>query len=186
MSDSIQDASHGTFALLPFPSSDILPDIKITGKISRCVNTLIIHYDLHGNLAEVDIPSQTDKAIRKDNLWESTCFEFFLGIKNSKRYWEFNLSPSGDWNIYRFDAYRQGMQEEMAFAEISFNIQKRSDSLLLSLDLDLSRIIPEEQGLEVAISTVIRLKDNRIFCWALTHPGKQADFHDHKSFILKF
>jgi hypothetical protein len=178
--------SDCTFSLVPFPSSDRLPDIKITGKIARRLNILSIHYNLHGNLAEVDILTQADRPNRKDNLWEDTCFEFFLGVKDSERYWEFNLSPSGHWNIYRFDAYRQGMQEELAFVEIPFNIQKRSDSLLLSLDLDLDRIIPEDQVIEVAISTVIRLKDDQIFCWALVHPGKQADFHCRDSFTLEF
>jgi hypothetical protein len=186
MNYSLRDAHCRTFSLLPFPSGDILPDIEITGKISRCVNILTIHYDLHGNMAEVDIPTQVDKPIRKDNLWEATCFEFFLGVKDSERYWEFNLSPSGDWNVYRFDAYRQGMQEEMIFPEIPFNIQKRSDSLLLSLDLDLGRIIPKDRGVEVAISSVIRLTDDRIFYWALAHLGKQADFHDRNGFVLEF
>jgi hypothetical protein len=178
-----------TFSLLPFPSSDRLldakPDIKITGQISRRMNTLSIQYNLHGSLAEVDIPTQAGRPIRKDNLWEATCFEFFLGVKDSERYWEFNLSPSGDWNVYRFDAYRQGMQKEIAFAEIPFSIQNRSNAFLLSLDLDLARIVQEVEVLEVAISTVIRLKDDPISYWALVHPIKQADFHDRNGFIFE-
>jgi hypothetical protein len=185
MSDSLRDAYRRTFALLPLPSGDRLPDIKITGKSTRRINTLSIHYDMRGTLTEVDIPIQADRPIRKDSLWESTCFEFFLGVKDSERYWEFNLSPSGHWNVYRFDAYRQGMQEEMAFTKLPFNIQKRSNFLLLSLDLDLSRIIPEDQVIEVAISTVIRFEDDRISHWALIHPGEQADFHHRDSFILE-
>lgn len=178
--------SERTFSLLPFFPSDHRPDLKITGKISRRINTLSIHYNLHGSLAKVDIPTQADKPIRKDNLWETTCFEFFLAVKDSERYWEFNLSPSGHWNIYSFDAYRQGMQEEMAFVALPFSMQMRSDALLLSLDLDLDRIVQEDRVLEVAISTVIKLKDDRIFYWALAHPGQQADFHDRNSFIFKF
>ncbi len=185
MSDSLQDAYRCTFSLILFPASDRPPDIEITGKIARCHNSLAIHYDLHGDLAEVVIPSQTERAIRKDNLWKSTCFEFFIGVKDSKQYWEFNLSPSGHWNVYRFDAYRQGMQEEMAFLELPFNIQKQSDSLLLSLDLDLNRITQGDRVFEVAISTVVRLIDDRIFYWALVHPGGQADFHLRDSFTLK-
>ena len=186
MSNSLRDAYCRTFSLIPFPGGDHLPDIKITGKIARRMNTLTIHYDLRGNIAEVDIPTQTDRPNRKDNLWESTCFEFFFGVKDSDRYWEFNLSPSGHWNIYSFNAYRQGMQEEMAFAELPFTIQMRSDAFLLSLDLDLDQIFQEDRVLEVAISSVIRFKDDRIFYWALAHPSQQADFHDRKGFILKF
>jgi hypothetical protein len=186
MSDSLRDAYSRTFSLIPFPASDRLPDIEIAGKIIRHKNTLAIHYILHGNLAEVDIPTQADRRKRQDNLWEATCFEFFFSMKDYSRYWEFNLSPSGHWNVYRFDGYRQGMQEEMAFLELPFVIQMRSDALSLSLDLDLDRIVQEDRMLEVAISTVTRLKDDRIFYWALIHPVMQADFHDRKGFILKF
>jgi hypothetical protein len=178
--------SERVFSLVPFPSSDRLPDIKITGKIARHTNTLAIHYNLHGNLAEVDILPQADSPIRKDNLWEDTCFEFFLGVKDSERYWEFNLSPSGDWNVYRFDAYRQGIQTEIAFGILPYNIQQGSESLLLSLELDLTPIIQADQPLDVAISGVVKLQDAEANYWALVHPGGQADFHHRDSFTLEF
>ena len=63
-----------------------------------------------------------DMPARRDRLWEETCFEFFLAVKNSPRYWEFNLSPAGHWNVYRFADYRQGMQEEPAFASLPFSV----------------------------------------------------------------
>jgi hypothetical protein len=177
--------SDCTFSLVPFPSSDRPPDIKITGKIARRMNTMAIHCNLHGNLTEIDIPAQIDRPNRKDNLWEDTCFEFFLGVKDSERYWEFNLSPSRDWNIYRFDAYRQGMQEELAFVEIPFNIRKRSNSLVLSLEFNLTPIIQMNQSLDVAISSVVKPQDGKTTYWALVHPGGQADFHRRDSFTLE-
>ena len=42
---------------------------------------------------------------RRDRLWEETCLELFLGEEGSERYWEFNLSPAGHWNVYRFEFY---------------------------------------------------------------------------------
>ena len=47
---------------------------------------------------------------RADNLWLSTCFELFLAGESQPGYTEFNVSPSGAWNCYRFDDYRHGMQ----------------------------------------------------------------------------
>jgi hypothetical protein len=178
--------SDCTFSLVPFSSSDRLPDIKITGKIARRINTLSIYYDMRGTLTEVDIPIQADRPIRKDNLWEDTCFEFFLGVKDSERYWEFNLSPSGDWNVYRFEAYRQGMQAEISFGAFPYAIQQRVDSFVLSLECNLSQIIQTDQALDIAISGVVKLKDGKIIYLALVHPGNQADFHRRDSFTLEF
>jgi hypothetical protein len=118
-------------------------------------------------------------------LWEDTCFEFFLGIKNSAQYWEFNLSPAGHWNVYRFDGYRQGMQEETAFENLPFNVQNQADGLALGLDVDLDKIISVQQAIEVAITTVIKDRDGEVTYWALTHRGVEADFHLRDSFIIE-
>ena len=48
---------------------------------------------------------------RTDGLWEHSCFELFLLDPESGAYLEFNLSPSGQWAAYRFDAYREGRRD---------------------------------------------------------------------------
>ncbi len=174
-----------SFSLKPFPQSGPMPDLRITGSIARNSNTLAILYVLRGPLAELVIPSPADIQVRKDVLWEETCFEFFLGVRNSYRYWEFNLSPARHWNVYRFTAYRQDMQEESSYTSLPFSIQKHPDALRLSMELNLDMIVPSERGLKVAISTVIKLKDGKVTYWALTHPGAQADFHHCDSFIIE-
>ncbi len=173
-----------SFSLQPFPPVSPPPDFKITGSIVRRADTLAIRYALQGRLAALAIPAPADLPARKNGLWEETCFEFFLAVKNSPRYWEFNLSPAGHWNIYRFEAYRQGMTEETAFRSLPFSVQSRPDSLLLALKIDLARIVPADQALEVAIAAVIKLLDGQATYWALTHPGPQADFHRRDCFIV--
>lgn len=162
-----------------------LPDFKLTGNLARDSNTLAIRYVLFGPLAELVIPEPVDLPARKQGLWEATCFEFFLAVKHSPQYWEFNLSPAGDWNVYRFAAYRQGMQEETAFTSLPFNIQNQSDALLLTLEIDLYQIVQADQTLEIAISTVIKHRDGEVTYWALNHRGSQADFHRRDSFIVE-
>src|SRR4028119_1867556 len=108
-------------------TASLLPDLKVIGNIARSTNILTLGYELLAPPAEVVIPPLADKPLRKNELWQETCFEFFLGIKNFERYWEFNLSPAGHWNIYHFDGYRQGMQEEIAFTSLPFSIQNQSD-----------------------------------------------------------
>ncbi|MEH2289955.1 DOMON-like domain-containing protein [Nostoc sp.] len=177
--------SYQIFYLQPFSSNESFPNLKITGNISRNANQLTICYNLGGNLKEIAIAPQSNAPSRKHELWEDTCFELFLGIKDSARYWEFNFSPAGHWNIYRFDGYRQGMQEETAFEKLPFNIQNQADGFALALDVDLDKIISANQAIEVAITTVIKHRNGEVTYWASTHRGAEADFHLRDSFIVK-
>jgi len=173
------------FSLKPFLTADLPPDVKVTGNISRSFNTLTINYMLIGPLANLVIPAPAENPLRRNALWEETCFEFFIAAKNSDQYWEFNLSPSGHWNVYRFTSYRQGMQEEQSLASLPFIVQSQPDILRLSAEIDLVKFIPTDQLLNVAISAVIKSIDGRITYWALTHPGPQADFHRRDSFLIE-
>ena len=173
------------FSLKPFLTADLPPDVKITGNISRNSNTLTINYILIGPLANLVLPAPAENPLRRNGLWEETCFEFFIAAKNSDQYWEFNLSPSGHWNVYRFTSYRQGMQEEQSLASLPFSVQSQPDVLRLLAEIDLEKFIPADQVLNVAISAVIKSIDGRITYWALTHQGPQADFHRRDSFITE-
>jgi len=173
-----------TFSMQPFPSIS-LPSLKIAGNIARNGNQLTICYTLGGDLKQIANITPSNTPLRKHELWQDTCFEFFFGIKDSARYWEFNLSPAGHWNVYRFDGYRQGMQVETAFENLPFNVQNQGDGLILMLDLDLHKIISVEQAIEVGITTVIKDRNGEVTYWALTHQGTEADFHLRDSFIVE-
>ncbi len=173
------------FSLQPFSFANSLLSLKIAGNIARRSNKLAIRYELLGHLAELVIPASADILARKNELWEETCLEFFLGVKSSPQYWEFNLSPAGHWNVYRFEDYRQGMQEEMVFTSLPFSVQNQSDSLSLALELNLDKIVQADQALEAAITTVIKPREGEVTYWALTHCGSQADFHRRDSFIIE-
>jgi hypothetical protein len=174
-----------SFSLQPFSPIGLPLDFKITGRIARRPRQLAIHFALQGQLAELMIPAPADIPARRHGLWEETCFEFFLGVKDAPRYWEFNLSPAGHWNVYRFAGSRQGMAEETALTSLPVNVRRRSDSLRLILELEVERIVAADQPLEVGIAAVIKLADGGLTCWALTHPGPQADFHRRDSFLVE-
>ena len=174
-----------SFSLQPASLVDPLTNLKISGNIKRHVNTLTVRYVLLGKVTVLVIPPPADIPVRKNRLWKETCFEFFLALKDSPRYWEFNLSPAGHWNVYRFAAYRQGMQEEEGFTSLPFSVKKQPDSLRLALELKLDEIVQADQLLEVAISGVIKTSEGGLTYWALTHPGSQPDFHRRDSFILE-
>ena len=172
-----------TFFLKPFER--IKNDLQITGEIIRDENVLTIHYRLKGNLEKIEIPATEKLPIRKNELWKNTCFEFFLGIKNSPIYWEFNLSPSGDWNIYHFDDYRQSMQLENKVESLPFNILRDSNALYLGLEFNLDGLVSIIENFDISITTVIKSKEGNISYWALKHCGKEADFHLRDSFVLE-
>ena len=174
-----------TFYLQTFPSTDLLPNLQITGDIARNRNQLHLDYTLSGDIKEVVIAAPSNTPVRKNELWQETCFEFFLGIKNSEQYWEFNLSPAGHWNVYRFDGYRRGMQEETAFSSLPFSVEDKGNYFAIALDVDLNKIVSANQDLDVAITTVIKHRDGEVSYWALTHRGTEADFHLRESFVIE-
>ena len=174
----------GNFVLRPFAPEGPRPGVEITGRLARRADVLTIGYRLQGRLADVLLPAPLAAPARRHRLWEGTCFEFFLAPKEAPPYWEFNLSPAGDWNVYRFTDYRQGQAAEKAFASLPFVVHRSPEALRLTLEVDLARIVPVDLPLEVAIAAVIQAPDGRLTYWALAHPGPQADFHRRDGFLI--
>ena len=177
--------SEQTFSLIPFVDAN-LPDIKITGSISRKVNDLSIHFALTGNIENLTCSEPSAHPTRKDELWKSTCFEFFIASPNQPEYWEFNISPSGDWNIYHMDTYRRvGFRGETLIQQLPFSVQKETGCISVDATIDLSPIIQTENTIQVGITSIIQTKDGYETYWALTHPNPQADFHLRESFMIE-
>jgi len=177
------------FYLKPFTIHPGLENLQIQGEVERTVNRLGVHFAVSANLeefgaialAEPDEPTQ-----RLNNLWQTICFEFFLTTIDTSRYWEFNLSPAGHWNVYRFQDYRQGMQLETAFTDFPFTFSLKNNSLELDLDLDLQKLDLAQKTINIGVSTVIADKNKQISHWAIAHPRQTPDFHDRASFLLQF
>lgn len=173
------------FSLQPFSPISPALNFKITGHIARHAHQLAIRFALQGKLAELMIPAPADIPARRHGLWGETCFEFFLGVKDAPRYWEFNLSPAGPWNVYRFAGYRQGMAEETALTSLPLRVRRRPDLVLVALELEIERIVAVDQPLAVGLAAVLKFRDQGLTYWALTHPGPQADFHRRDSFLVE-
>lgn len=173
-----------SFALIPFAAPD-LPAIAITGRISFENHLLSLDYSLEGSINDVLLPPASLTPGRKEELWKATCFEFFLAIKEQPGYWEFNMSPSGDWNIYRMDTYRRiGFREETGISELPFTFRKDAERYVLDASVDLSSIIQPGQKLQMGITAIIQTRAGTESYWALVHPGSRADFHLRESFTL--
>ena len=170
---------------MPFTEAGPVFSLKIEGEIFRVSNRLGIRYGLLDDSGAILIPAPSHMPVRKKKLWEDTCFEFFIAVKESPRYWEFNFSPSGHWNIYSFAEYRQEMQEDAAVLSLPFSTRFSHGALSLSLEIALDRILHRDQALEVGISAVIKHCDGRMSYWSLSHPGPQADFHRRDGFLIE-
>ncbi len=173
------------FSLKPFRNMGPVPDIAIDGSIGRRANRISVGYALRGDLSELAIPARAAVFERKDRLWDDTCLEFFLGVKGSAEYREFNLSPAGHWNVYRFASCREGMREEPAFASLPFDVRIEPGTLRLSADLDIGTIVPADRTLDAAVCAVVRTKTGDVSHWALAHPGPRPDFHRRDGFTLE-
>lgn len=173
-----------TFSLIPFLSNKI-PYINISGTVERVDNQLSIHYEVSGDIHQIRLP-EPSTSIRKHDLWKSTCFELFLAMKDRPPYWEFNMSSSGEWNVYVMDAYRQvNMREETAFTQLPFDFRKTNTEFSLDMSMDLKPILSYNQPLQIGITTIIQTLDENETYWALAHPGQKADFHLRESFIIE-
>ena len=172
-----------SFKLVPF-SAKTAPEIMITGNIERQDNQLQIEYYLTGKLAQILLPHPAKHVARQYDLWQHTCLELFLGIKDTTKYWEFNLSPAGHWNVFYFENYRQDIAEEIAFDALPFQMVLQGNTLLLDLSIDLDKIIFSQHNLEVGITSVIENQSQQLSYWALSHPKSEADFHDRNSFTI--
>lgn len=176
--------SQQLFTLHPFSTQDFFAHFELRGRIAREASMLELEYIVAGDRSDIVIPPVSDQPTRQHNLWQQTCFEFFIGLAGSDRYWEFNLSPAGHWNVYRFEGYRQGMQEELAFTSLPFTVKTHPDTFSLSFKLDLSAIALDSQSIDVAVTTVLQHHNEQITYWALTHTGSEADFHRRDSFAI--
>ncbi|MBI5904290.1 MAG: DOMON-like domain-containing protein [Deltaproteobacteria bacterium] len=174
------------FSLIPFRGEEDRPDLAITGQVARQAGLLSVRCAILGKLSELAIPTPEETPGRKDALWKGTCLELFIGAMGDEAYWEFNLSPGGDWNIYRFTTYRAGMREETAVSSLPFEVRTDSDALHLSLSLDLAAMLPPGQAIDVGVCAVLRSTAGGMSHWALAHHGPRPDFHRREGFALAF
>ena len=178
----------GTFVLQPFEVTEQTAKLSLTAEVSRHQTLLSIVYTLSGDLKSVALEPVGQSQERCDRLWEKTCFEFFVmqGVAPAKTspYWEFNLSPTGKWNVFALDGYRDGLKEEPVFSEMPFTANVSSTEFQLTISVDISQVLPSSTPLRLGISSVVLLADGRETFWAVSHAPSQADFHHPDSFIV--
>jgi hypothetical protein len=177
------------FRLLPFPNPEPGPglpaDLELGGVIERHGQLLRMEYRLRGSLPALRIPAPAARPQRCDDLWQATCFELFLAEAGAEPYREFNLSPSGDWNVYRLDGYRRGLRPDPAWRHLSHRRDDTPGQLTLTLETPLPADLAAAPELAAAVTAVLQSRAGACSYWALSHPGPEADFHRRDGFLLR-
>ncbi|MEK6553778.1 MAG: DOMON-like domain-containing protein [Bdellovibrionota bacterium] len=169
--------------LKPFENFQSQLDLKISFTFNNSI--LQFNFLLSGvDVSRLKLPSVQEKKERKDGLWQTTAFELFIGEKDSSRYIELNLAPTGDWNVYEFTSERQGMKPSAVGLKTPFvEASLGKDSYKISGTLDL-QALELKKPLEVSATAVLEFSDNHKEYWAIQHSGEKPDFHKRASFVV--
>ncbi|WP_417912176.1 DOMON-like domain-containing protein [Candidatus Electronema sp. TJ] len=172
------------FRLQPFAADSLTAGLELTVSAVRRSSSLLLRYELRGRLEDVLLPEPEQAATpsRRHQLWQQTCFELFIAPAGQPQYWEINLAPSGDWNVYAFSACREGMREEQAVTALPCQTERQPDAL--TLEFAVPAIIAAARPAEAAACAVIQRRTGQKSFWALRHCGQQPDFHRRASFCL--
>jgi hypothetical protein len=147
---------------------------------------LVFRYSLDADMSRVRIPP-SGAGGRADALWKHTCFEAFVAPADAPGYHEFNFSPSLDWAIYRFSAYREGMAPAEVGRDPEISVRRDDDGLELRSTVHLGRLadLRGARHLRIALAAVIEDGNGRLSYWGLRHPPGKPDFHHPDGFALE-
>ena len=193
-------------ALEPFGGLPHPPDLSVSGQASRQAHRQAGHqahlqdghqagrlelvWRLTGDLDALVLPEPSQSRRRCDGLWQTTCLEAFWGFAGQDAYWELNLAPSGDWNLYRLSHYRGPLTPVALVVPPAWQVRRSARELEVAVELDLGEVAGgDESGvaglpLEVSLTAVIERVGEGVSYWALAHTGVEPDFHRRDSFGL--
>ena len=160
---------------------------EIEGRVSWTQdNVLAFTYALKGDLMRLRIPPPQPPR-RADRLWQHTCFEAFVSVKGKPEYYEFNFASSGEWAVYSFRRYRDGLSLEDEGLAPSITVRSAGDRLDLEAIVHLKYLtkIQPALSLRLALSAVIEDDSGSLSYWALKHPPGKPDFHHPDAFVLE-
>jgi hypothetical protein len=171
-----------SFTLVPFEPEQAICTISGTIEYTE-PGLLVLQYQFFGELKQVVWPAATNKPQRKDELWQQTCMELFIAEPDGERYFEFNFSPSSDWQGYEFLSYRSlaSQPKNIKPPKIDKLDDRTGVSYSVSLDITpLSLTTP----LQLGISAVLLQACGDLAYFSLYPQTDAPDFHFRDGFKL--
>ena len=160
--------------------------VRVSGAVTRHGPTLRLRYVIDRMAGAVVLPPPAPAPARGDGLWQRTCCEAFVATAGEVSYWEVNVAPSGDWNVYCFDAYRNGMRPAAESSVVSECVLDDPARFVLSATVTLGAPpLPLGLAVDVGLAVVVEHADGTRSYWALAHEASSPDFHHRDSFRLR-
>ncbi len=142
---------------------------------------LLLHYQLFGETDQLAISAPKIPG-PADNLWQHTCCEAFI-VGDGLAYREFNFSPSGQWAVYQFSAYRERTADFAPAEPPTVSFEQGRDACQLTACIPAS-LLPPDDCLHLGLTAVVEGRDGRKHYWAIVHAAAQPDFHLRQSLTL--
>jgi len=163
------------------------PDLRAS--VAQLGTQLVISFRVFP-LTKLDIPAARPKPEARERLWEHTCFEVFVQAEGMNSYLEWNASPSGDWAVFAFRAYRDRIPLEGPGFDPALHIKEDEGGLEIAMTLQTSAWLafwPQARtsGFRLGLASVLRDASGGLSYWSLLHPSVKPDFHDARSYILE-
>ena len=168
--------------LHPFQQESWLEPIQLRGAAKLQEGLLSLRFELDDPSGSLLLPARSPAPERRDGLWQTTCFEAFIAKDGEPGYWEINLAPSGDWNVYRLDDYRRGLRPEPSIQELGHRIQGHQAGFAIDLAIKLDSLMVVDSELELSLTAVLEQRGHGCSFWAWSHQAEEPDFHQRSSF----
>lgn len=175
--------------LISYPGFPALAGVKVLASLVASTEALRIRFEVKDEQNQlVQMPTtanfSSDQLLRKDNLWQNTCFEVFFSQPKDHKYWELNLSAHGQWQLYVFQDYRKP-QPPMPSPDFEL-LSMTTTALSLEVELAPTRDASELKMLEVNFCAILKTKYGETGYYAAKHAGDRPDFHIRQSFAIQF
>lgn len=173
------------YDLKPFKLNSQASKINIFAEAFKMDNELQVNFIIEDKNSFF-VANEFSKAPgRKLDLWNSTCFEAFFGIKGNPGYWEFNVTIAGDWNLYYFDSYRSSNQpkEEIKVTGITHAKEYEDGTWRIETKIPIQNLGLQGQKLQAGFASVVEFKNKEKAYFAIEHGAEKPDFHLRETFL---
>jgi len=170
------------FKLQPFEPSTL----GVSVATSLRGEGLELTYSVSGDRGSIkwpdfEAPSQS-AGQRRDNLWHSTCFEFFLASREGPDYLEYNFAPNGDWAVFQFSTYRGVPSKPPVKPPCVLRSDAAVGIFTVAIDFKgLASLLHEDTRYLFAMTVILQEPAGQSF-WAHRHRVDKPDFHDKALF----
>tara|TARA_R110002072_G_scaffold113986_3_gene243868 strand:- start:21025 stop:21558 length:534 start_codon:yes stop_codon:yes gene_type:complete len=162
------------FVLTPFHASSLVR--QINGSVTRDGSCLNLQYQFSGT-SSILLNEPVDFPERRDRLWESTCFECFIGLSSADRYLECNLSSAGHWQAYEFEGYRTIAHTSKDFRVSGDYRRQTPDNNIVRCSVDINHPDFVTEDWHISPAVILKEIDGPLQYFAASHPDNKPDFH---------